>query len=332
MSGLDFGRRLGRITPAQLQQALNLFGLGQVQQARPIPFGLFGQNLMVTSDQGEFVLRGQPHFPWQFPTEQYVVDQLHAVTQVPVPAPYRYTEDRTIFGWPFVIMPKMPGVQLADAQVVQRLTAEDRQGIARAMGHNLAEMHRLTGPCSGRYDPQTNSVVPFDRPYGEWVVERLQTHLNSARQQNGHTTPDDVRWVNRLVDASRSALAVPFTPTLVMEDYKEGNVAVERAEGGTWRVSGVFDFMTAHFGDPEADLSRLVGEYARQQPAWARTFVETYLSHHAPRSGFEARFALYLLADALIIWEYVQREEGGMPGQRDLSLRAWAEPFMTAVL
>lgn len=61
-----YSQRLGMISETQFQAAL-----GRFIQAEPIPFGNFGQNVFVSSTTGEYVLRGQPHFWWQFPTEQF---------------------------------------------------------------------------------------------------------------------------------------------------------------------------------------------------------------------------------------------------------------------
>ena len=63
----EYSKHLGLLSPDQFQAALNRFGLGNFLHAEPIPFGLFGQNVFLTSIVGEFVLRGRPHFPWQFP-------------------------------------------------------------------------------------------------------------------------------------------------------------------------------------------------------------------------------------------------------------------------
>ena len=63
----EYSKHLGLLSPDQFQAALNRFGLGNFLHTEPIPFGLFGQMVYLTSTDGEFVLRGRPHFPWQFP-------------------------------------------------------------------------------------------------------------------------------------------------------------------------------------------------------------------------------------------------------------------------
>lgn len=69
--------RLGTLTSDQLQRALDRFGLGRLLSAAPVPFGLFGQNVFVTSSAGDYVLRGCPHYDWQFPSEQFFARLLH---------------------------------------------------------------------------------------------------------------------------------------------------------------------------------------------------------------------------------------------------------------
>src|SRR5215208_8330302 len=116
----EYSKRLGRISPEQFQAALTRLGLGEYVKAEPVPFGLFGQNVFLTSTQGEFVLRGVPHYPWQFPTEQFIINQLHERTQVPVPYPYLLEPSEDIFGWSFVLMPRLLGLHLQDKAVVSQ--------------------------------------------------------------------------------------------------------------------------------------------------------------------------------------------------------------------
>jgi aminoglycoside phosphotransferase (APT) family kinase protein len=158
-----YSQRLGMISETQFQAALDRFHLGRFIQAEPIPFGNFGQNVFVSSTTGEYVLRGQPHFWWQFPTEQFFTRQLYERTHVPVPWPYLIDSTADIFGWSFAIMPRMPGLQLADQQVKNQLTTAEKQGIAHALGENLARMQEVTWPFAGCYNAATNIVEPFER-------------------------------------------------------------------------------------------------------------------------------------------------------------------------
>jgi len=324
----EYSRRLGNISDEQLRAALQRFGLGEFVCADPIPFGLFGQNLFVTSTQGEFVLRGAPHYDWQFPTEQFFVEQLHSKTHEPVPYPYLFDPSTDMFGWGFVIMPRMPGLQLADKQVASTLDWDDRREIARALARMLVEIQTLTWDHAGKYDPVTKSVQPFNLNYHVWVVACIRELLAEARGLNNHTPPSDAAWVESLIERVSDALHTPFQPCVVLEDYKEHNVVVERT-ADDWRVSGVFDLMTAHFGDGEADLARQVGSYLRERPALADEFVDAYLRAKPAEPGFAERQQLYMLYDSIIIWTFWQRQAGGLPEDKTLTFQQWATPFIS---
>jgi len=324
----EYSKRLGNISDKQLQAALDYFELGKFLHAEPIPFGLFGQNLFITSTVDEFVLRGVPHYDWQFPTEKYFVEQLHARTRVPVPYPYLLNPSPEILGWPYVIMPRMSGLQIADSQVVARLSTDQRRGIAQALAAMLIEVQTLTSEHSGKYDAATQSVEPMSQDYRGWVVQRTRELLVQAQSHNDNTTSADAAWVENIITQTSHACLAPYQPCLVLEDYKEPNVVVTQNEIG-WQVSGVFDFMTAHFGDGEADLARQVGSYLRELPELVDEFVRFYLDNKVVQPGFAERQQLYMLYDSLLIWAFWQGHAGGLPEDKTLTLEQWAGSFVS---
>jgi len=327
MSTREYSKRLGMISDEQLQNALGHFDLGTFLDAEPIPFGLFGQNLFVTSTAGEFVLRGCPHYDWQFPTEKFFTEQLHARTQVPVPYPYLLDPSTEIFGWPYVIMKRMSGVQLADSHIIAGLTMDERRGIAQAMASMLIEIQTLTWEYSGHYNFTKQMVERMAQDYRGWVVQRIRELIAQAQRHNAHTTTGDVAWVENIIERTAQACLTPYQPCLVMEDYKEPNVVVLQDQAG-WRVSGVFDFMTAHYGDGEADLARQTGTYLRELPKLADEFVQFYLDHKEVQPGFSKRQQLYMIYDSLLIWTFWQGHAGGLPEDKTMSLEQWAGSFV----
>jgi len=327
MSIREYSKRLGNISDEQLQRALSRFDLGEFLHAEPIPFGLFGQNLFVTSTAGEFVLRGVPHYDWQFPTEKFFIGELYVKTGVPVPYPYLLNPSTAIFGWPFVIMPKMSGLQLADSQVVARLSTDERRGITPALAAMLIEIQTLTWEHSGRYNITTQMIEPMLEDYRSWVVHQIRELLTQAQGYNTNTTAADAAWVENIIERTAHACVTPYQPCLVLEDYKEPNVVVTQEQTG-WRVSGVFDFMMAHFGDGEADLARQSGTYLRELPELADEFVQFYLDHKVVEPGFGKRQQLYMLYDSLLIWSFWQGHAGGLPEDKTLTLEQWAGPFV----
>jgi hygromycin-B 7''-O-kinase len=340
----ETSKRLGPITHDQMSGALARFGLGDLLAVEPVPFGLFGQNLFVTASAGEFVFRGAPHGPTQFPTERFFTRLLHERTSVPVPWPFQIDDTCDFFPWSYVIMPRMPGLQVTDRIVRRELSGADLRAIARAMAYNLVAMQQVTMPCCARYDPERDVVRPvptndhaewpFNNGYGavtqppshrELVTARIRRILERARTVSDRTTAADVEWAEGLIERAQAALRTPFTPCFTMEDYKEGNVVVSRTSDG-WQVSGAFDFMGCYFGDGETDLSRITAEYFDQDPELAREFLAIYLQLRTPRPGFRERFSLYMLLDRLIIWEYVQRHEADVARKMG-TLRDWTERY-----
>ncbi|MGB2693609.1 MAG: aminoglycoside phosphotransferase family protein [Dehalococcoidia bacterium] len=321
MTERKYSERLGVLSDAQLQAALDRFDLGDLLAAEPAPMGLFGQNVFLTTAKGEYVLRGAPYPSWRFEKEQFLTRLLHEQTDVPVPWPFDIDPRDDIFGWSYAVMPKMPGVQVGDPAVRTSLTAKEKQALARAMGENLARMHSLTWPRCGEYDPDAVSIKPIDTTFAEWAVVRIRRWLDLCLAASDVTTSEDVAWVESIIASGRGALDVPFEPTFVHHDYKENNAVAERTGAG-WRITGVFDVGGGYFGDPEEDLARSVATYAMEDVALARAFLAGYQAQRSFRSGFTERFPMYMLADRLVIWEYGQRNKVWF--DESAVLREWA--------
>jgi hygromycin-B 7''-O-kinase len=323
----EYSKRLGTISPAQFQAALERLGLGNFVRAEAVSFGLFGQNVFVTSTRGTFVLRGVPHYAWQFPTERFFVERMHEQTQVPVPYPYLLEPSADIFGWAFAVMPRMVGVSVLGETVASQLTTKGRLAIARALVRALVEMQALTWDHAGKYDPEVDRVCPFEGGYRAWVVTCIRTKLSKSLGYNDHTTESDVEWVESIIAKAAPAFESPFLPCVVHADFGEHNVVLERKEDG-WQVSGVFDWMTAHVGDGGADLSLSVTIYLERDIALADAFVSEYLEHRSMPSGFVELQQLYMLNLKLSFWEYWQREKGRLPEDEtgSLSFEQWAAP------
>ena len=146
-----YSQRLGTITDAQFNAALRRAGLGTFVAAEPAPGGLFGQNVLLTSTTGEYVFRGAPHWwkgqandAWQFPKEQLYARLLAGAAKVPVAWPQHLDAALDLFPWPYLIMPRLPGIRLEDPQARARLSGADHEVIARALGVGLAGLQALT--------------------------------------------------------------------------------------------------------------------------------------------------------------------------------------------
>ncbi len=349
MATRKYSERLGTITDEQFQATLTRFGLGTFINAEVIPFGSFGQNVFVTSSKGNFVLRGDPHFPWQFPTEQFYTQQLYEHTHVPVPWPYLIDYQHDIFGWSYVIMSRMDGLSLEDPQVRSQLSKEDLHAIAHVLGDNLALMQELTGPFPGRYDATTSTIQPFDLctelawpfpvepdtqlallppmpvTFSELILTSLHHKLASTCTENFITTAD-VTWAEKLIAGAQEALLIDFQPCFVTGDYKTGNLVVSH-RNGSWWVSGVFDLMEAHFSDGEADLSRMAALYIDEDQQLAYEFIQAYVNKKPPRPGFSRRFQVYMLLDRLVIWSFCHKN-GLASWSKQWTFRDWVSQYV----
>jgi hygromycin-B 7''-O-kinase len=307
----SYSNRLGTISEDQFQAALDRFDLGEFRQATAIRFGLFGQNVFLTSTTGEYVLRGAAHYEWQFPAEQFMARLLHGQSDVAVPWPYLYDSSDVIFGWKwgYVLMPKMPGIQLADGHVVGSLSKEDRRAIARALGENLSEVHQVHWECSGQFDLAKGSISAFPGGFGTWLIDQLQRLVQQSEGNRSGFAVEDREWIDGMINDARAALEGSMAPSLVLHDYKEANVTVDQV-GGRWTVSGVFDLMESFFGDGDLDFARQFGDYCEVgRPDLATSFLTGYLDASALQSHMKERLRIYLAYDRLIIWEYFHRPE-----------------------
>jgi hygromycin-B 7''-O-kinase len=170
----EYSERLGALSEEQIRAALDRFDLGAAAHAERIPFGNCGKNVFVTSTIGELVLRGPRRYPSQFPEVRLSARLLHERTSVPVPWPYLLDPSEDNFGWSYVLMPRMPGLQLTDPLAWDQPSAGDGHGIAEAIRETLAGLHTLTWPCTGEYDQATDTLQRLNAGHGEWVVSRIR--------------------------------------------------------------------------------------------------------------------------------------------------------------
>jgi len=300
--GIEYSKRLGKLTSDQFQAALTKFGLGDFVKADSVSSGLFGQNVIITSTEGKFVLRGKPHYEWQFPKEKYGAELLHTFTKAPVPYPYLHDTSTDIFGWSYLIMPYMSGISPANEEI----SINERIDISYALGKNLAELHECKWAFPGQYDQLTNTIKPFDSGYKEWLIMNMEQMLTKINDNSG-ICKNEALWVREYVNKNVSVLQGSFQPCFVMNDYSPGNVVVKKVNG-EWIISGLFDLMEYYFGDGLADLVRLTAmyldNYKNKAPDLIRVFVEGYFSKVAKEENIIEKFKLFMLMDRLLVWEY----------------------------
>lgn len=323
----QYSERLGVLTAAQLQAALDRFDLGELLDATSASGGVNGQNVVLTSTSGQYILRGLPLYDWQLAKERFFAELIHERTDVPVPLPYLIEESPDLFGWSYAIMPRLPGLPLADPAVRNNLDESERLAIAGALGRTLAALHEITWPEWGEYYLATNTITPIETSFRDWTLARVEREIDDCVSLPV-LTPADLLWCRELVQQNADSLDIPVQPTLVHHDYKEGNVVVQQT-GDSWDVSGLFDLVECYFGDPEEDFVRCVSGYQqeRSDSPLSKAFLHAYSDIKPLRPNYRERFAIYMLRDCLLIWAFGHRD-GRNWFRASQSFRAFAEPHV----
>lgn len=325
-----YSARLGDIEDHQFAAALTKAGLGAFMGATPIANGLFGQNVFLAADQGDYVFRGAPHWfdggpndAWQFPKERLYADLLHARTTVPVAWPQVLDDTCQVFPWPYLIAPRLPGLCLADPAARSGLSRGDFVEVAAAMGRTLADLQALTWEAAGDFDPDAQAIAPYPGGYHDHLAREIARQAADATA-NGRLTATDQAWLDGLIAADSQA---PDTAaTFAHNDFTLGNLLVTRDVEG-WRVSGVIDLMTACFGDAAADLVRQSCAWFDTAPACVEAFLGAYRAAGGAAAPTPARLALLTAYERLLIWAYFTRPGVDSPFGADQTYRAWAQPY-----
>lgn len=301
-----YSDRLGTLGGEQLQAALDRFDLGRLVVARPAAAGLFGQNVLLESTRGRYVLRGCPHSEWQLDKERFFARLIHERTRVPSPWPYQIEHSSEIFGWPFAIMPRLSGEPIGDPDLRDSFSRAEQLELAGALGEGLGELHAIEWPHAGEFDLASGTIAPLAIDLADWILEQARERLARCCVASGATTSEDVAWILEELARGEGALREPLAPGYVHHDYTEGNTVATRDSSG-WRLSGVFDLMEGYMGDPEADLVRSIAQLSLRNLECGRRFVAGYRSRRELRPGHLERFRVYMLIDRLVLWEYGQR-------------------------
>ena len=294
-----YSEGLGVIGGEQLQRACDLFDIGDVVGAEPASAGQWGQNILLSTTTGEFVLRGNPQTPYQFSKEQLVATEISQRSPLPVPVPYHLSNDVDVFGWPFAVMPLLPGTM--GARIWEDADDTARLELAAAHGNALAQLHQATFAAPGPYDEATNTFVPV-ADFRAWTLERIET-LRALCRDGDALTADDERFIDELLALCSEALTEPFVPVLVHHDFSLANTNYEPAGAG-YQCTGLFDLGEAHIGAGEEDLIRFLFRRKRQERA---AFLAAYSEVHPLRAGAADRLSMYALADLLFMWEVSSR-------------------------
>jgi aminoglycoside phosphotransferase (APT) family kinase protein len=326
-----YSERLGVITDAQFAAAAARLGLGALLSAEPVETGLFGQNVFLTTTAGAFVFRGAPHWHqgrrddrYQFAKEAFFIGLAHEATGAPVPWPCRYDPLSDIFGWPYLVMPRMPGGCFNERSIRKALAADARRELAVSLGETLAGLQRLTAPAAGDFDVETGAIAPDPGGYAGHLTQWMSGIAQGAAEA-GVMTAADMDWIGAVARTARGAPPRPVS--FAHGDYKLDNMTLAEREGG-WRVTGLFDFHTARFGDSARDLVRAACAWIDTEPALARVFVETWRDHGGDDAGLAPWLPLYVASERVALWAHFVRTDPRPEWSLGLTFRNWSERYV----
>jgi hygromycin-B 7''-O-kinase len=326
-----YSERLGVIADAQFAAAAARLGLGGFLAAESAPTGLFGQNVFLATTAGAFVFRGAPHWHqgrredrYQFAKEAFFIGLAHEATDAPVPWPCRYDPASDIFGWPYLVMPRMPGACFNERSIRKALAADARREVAISLGATLAGLQRLTAPAAGDFDVETAAVAPDPGGYAAHLTQWMASIAQGAADA-GLMTAADMDWVG---EVTRTAHGAPPRPvTFVHGDYKLDNMTLAERDGA-WRVTGLFDFHTARFGDSARDLVRAASAWLDTEPALAKVFVDAWREAGGDDAGLAPWLPLYVASERVALWAHFVRADPRPDWSVGLTFRSWAERYI----
>jgi len=216
-----------------------------------------------------------------FEHEYRVLDWHRRTTGFPVPEPYGCDISGKLFDGSCLMMERLPGVNLAQARLTARQSAE----IERQMALIIARLHQFKRPTygSGLEPPESGNDRWLDRfrpritrEY-EAVADRL-TPRARARIEDVLARLAD--WLPEFGD-----------PTLVHGDLWATNILVDPSGP---HVSGFVDG-GAEYAEVEYELAYLLVFRTVGAP-----FFREYARHHPIRPGFDVRCRVYWLNTMLL--------------------------------
>ena len=337
-----YSERLGPISDSQFEAVAERLDLGQFLSAEPITSGLFGQNVFFTTTSGAFVLRGAPHWVkdvgeteyrrddrLQFTKERYFAELLHTRTKAPVPWPMLHDQASDIFGWPYLVMPRMPGRCFNERDILKALDPDARRDVAVALGKMLAEMQTLTSDFAGDFGVKTIRLEPYPGGAIQQVIDETNAMI-AAGVAYGIVSDCDQTLLDSAAINARASQS-ELVNTYVHCDYKLNNLTVSKKDG-RWCVSGLFDLHEARFGDGTLDIVRQACSYLDTEPELAQVFIEAYRSNIDRSRIVSERMSLYVLNDRMKFWAFFAQPERRADWTRGKTFREWSGRYLEAIV
>lgn len=218
-------------------------GLDGELGVRQFAGGQSNPTYLLSCGELRFVLRKKP--PGALLPTAHMVDREYRVfsaladSDVPVPQPLLFCDDRAVIGTEFFVMQYVPGRIFWNAALPEVATAGERAALYGEMNRVLAALHRL--------DPLARGLSDYGKP-GNYFARQIKRWSAQYRSAETEALPSMDRLMAWLPDN------VPENDEtrLVHGDFRLDNMIFHPSEP---RVLAVLDWELSTLGHPLADLA-----------------------------------------------------------------------------
>ncbi|MCX5202817.1 aminoglycoside phosphotransferase family protein [Streptomyces sp. NBC_00237] len=190
----------------------------------------------------------------------------HLQGRLPVPTPELHATGAYENGWRYVLMSRLPGEDLARAW--PRIPADARQSVVGEAAAALATLHALDpGPLADTLGP------------ADWGDFLLRQRAGAVERQRSCGLPE--AWTEQIAGFLDS-VELPADPPRVLlhtEPMRQHFVV----DPHIWRLTGLFDFEPAMFGDRAYDLVGVGLFLTKGEPGLMARFQKEYGRSFDPR-------------------------------------------------
>ncbi|MEM9346010.1 MAG: fructosamine kinase family protein [Planctomycetota bacterium] len=198
-------------------------------------------------------------------------------THFPVPSLLAWIEDDEAYDGTMLILQKINGTTLKDANVSERGSLVVQRELAAA----IAELHRHQtdhfGPVSG------------DKKYERWLDVFAPIAIKIAEVNRGILPSSSREVVDHITEHMEHWLDHQAKPTLIHGDLWANNIMISDAHPDQPRILSFID-SHASFADPEYELA-----YLQLFGTGGKAFFKSYAQTHRISSGYERRCKVYWL-------------------------------------
>ena len=294
-------REAHRFDPRRLAQLIGDRLADRLVDIRQMRGGQSNPTFLVVTTGGEYVLRKQP--PGDLLPSAHAVDREYRViealskTDVPVPRPILYCEDREVIGTPFYMMERLRG-RIFWSPSLPEVAREERAAIYDGMNDALARLHLADWAAIGLAD--------FGRP-GNYFARQIGRW---SKQWEGSRTRDNPA-IDRLAQWLPGHIPPGDETAICHGDVRLDNMIFHPDEP---RVIGILDWELSTLGHPLADLAYNCITYVtppemrggllgQDLAAQGIPTMEAYLDAYGGRTGrsdtitpFHLAFSLFRIA------------------------------------